>query len=111
MEPRAVQPEHRNIDQEDERPRAQSIPVRHLHHGAASPIVHVLKTAIMLSPLVASEFIKDPSRTYKWSRIAIGGATLLDQVDYALRCARDKEREQSWVDRSRSQEERREYHR
>ncbi|MBV9506227.1 MAG: hypothetical protein JO323_14600 [Acidobacteriia bacterium] len=83
----------------------QAIPVRRPHHGAASPVVHVLKSAIMLAPLVASEFVKDAGRAFKWSRIAMGGAVLLDQVDYAIRCHKDKEREQSWADRTRSSSE------
>jgi hypothetical protein len=103
MDQRETQPHpHESHWQRD---YSQSIPARRVHHGAASPVVHVLKSAIMLAPLVASEFVKDPSRTWKWSRIAFGGALLLDQVDYALRCHKDNERErcheQSWAERSR----------
>ena len=99
MHARATQPEKQDRPEE----RHSYVQVRH-DRSAASPVVHVLKTAIMLSPLIASEFVKDPSRTFKWSRIAIGGATLLDQVDYAMRCSRDNERQRedrTWADRCR----------
>jgi hypothetical protein len=104
MDSREAQPHHRDFYPQDERQRAYTIPLKTHHHSAASPVVHVLKTAVMLSPLIASEFVKDPSRTWKWSRIAIGAATILDQVDYAIRCHKDNERERcgSWVERSRS---------
>jgi hypothetical protein len=108
MEPRAAQPHHDDNYPSSEHP--QRIPVTRFRRNAASPVVHVFKTAIMLAPLVASEFIKDPSRTWKWSRIALGAATILDQVDYAIKCHKDNERErpqeQSWVDRSRPSEHR-----
>jgi hypothetical protein len=104
MEPRETQPLHRDAYP----PSHERVAFRHAHRSAASPIVHILKTAIMLSPLVLTEFVKDPNRTFKFTRMSILGATLVDQIDYALRCHRDKERERcpdkSWVERSRYSE-------
>jgi hypothetical protein len=107
MEPRAAQPHHRDTYLPDA-PR-ERLAFRHAHHSAASPIVHVIKTGIMLSPLVLSEFVKDPNQIHKYTRMSILTATLADQIDYAIRCHADKERERcqerSWADRSRSSEE------
>jgi hypothetical protein len=74
---------------------------------AASPIVHAVKTLAMLSPLVVSEFVKDPDKQFKYARMAILGATLIDQVMWATHVRRDaKERQRCrkelWAERCRS---------
>ena len=106
MDPREAQPHH--YDSHWQRDYTERIQPRRPHHSAASPVIHALKSAIMLAPLIASEFVKDQSRAYKWSRIAMGAALFVDQLGYAIQCHNDKERdrrhEESWVERSRTQD-------
>jgi len=86
--------EQTSIQPEDDRDYAYREPTtrqcfQHAH-SSVSPTAHILKTATMLSPLIISEFVKDPARQWRYARIAILGATLIDQTIWAVKVQNER---------------------
>jgi hypothetical protein len=71
----------------------------HNPHTALSTTGHWLKTLGMLSPLVIGEFVKDPERRWRYTRIAVIATAALTQGLYAQRL--QKERAQRKEERER----------
>jgi hypothetical protein len=99
----------RAAQSEDEHQRHERVPFRRVHSSHISPVVHIARTAATLSPLLLQEFVEDPNKRWRYARMAILGATLIDQIAFAVTAGREsKERQRcedrSWVDRSRPQE-------
>lgn len=69
------------------------------HHGPAfykprtalSATGHWLKTVGMLSPLLIGEFVKDPERRWRYTRIAVIATAALTQGLYAQRLHKERE--------------------
>jgi hypothetical protein len=77
----------------------QSLPPGVSHHGQAfhkprtalSATGHWLKTLGVLSPLVIGEFVKDPERRWRYTRIAVIATAALTQGLYAQRLQKERE--------------------
>ena len=63
------------------------------HHPrtALSATGHWLKTLGMLSPLIIGEFVKDPERRWRYTRMAIIATAALTQGLYAQRLQKERE--------------------
>jgi len=60
-------------------------------HTALSTTGHWLKTLGMLSPLIIGEFVKDPERSWRYTRIAVVATAALSQGLYANRIQRERQ--------------------
>ena len=68
------------------------------HHGQAfhkprtalSATGHWLKTVGVLSPLIIGEFVKDPDRRWRYTRIAVIATAALTQGLYAQRLHKER---------------------
>ena len=63
----------------------------HRAHTGASPVVHWLKTAGILSPLLIHEFVSDPEARWRYTRIALVATAALSQGFYAARIHRERQ--------------------
>jgi hypothetical protein len=63
----------------------------HKPRTALSATGHWLKTAGMLSPLVIGEFVRDPERRWRYTRIAVIATAALTQGLYAQRLQKERE--------------------
>ena len=52
----------------------------HHPHTCISPVAHLLKQAAVLSPLLIAEFVEDPERRWRYTRITLVLATVLSEV-------------------------------
>jgi hypothetical protein len=74
----------------------------HNPHSAISPVGHFAKQAGILSPLMIAEFVKDPEKQLRYTRIALILVTVLSEAlwtrkihrERQARDARDRQEEQ-----------------
>jgi hypothetical protein len=60
----------------------------HRAHTSINPFIHMLRTGTMLLPLGIAEFVKDPDTRWRYTRMAILGATLIEQAVWAAKVSR-----------------------
>ena len=60
-------------------------------HTGLSTTGHWLKTIGMLSPLIIGEFVKDPERRWRFTRMAVIATAALSQGLYTNRIQRERE--------------------
>jgi sirohydrochlorin ferrochelatase len=60
-------------------------------HTALSTTGHWLKTVGMLSPLIIGEFVKDPERRWRYTRMAVIATAALSQGLHANRIERERQ--------------------
>jgi hypothetical protein len=63
----------------------------HKPHTALSATGHWLKTIGILSPLLIGEFVKDPERRWRFTRIAVIATAALSEGLYTHRIQRERQ--------------------
>ena len=59
-------------------------------HTAISPVAHLLKQAGVLSPLLIAEFVTDPERRWRYTRIALVLVTVLSEALWTAKIHKER---------------------